>query len=176
MVWQFGNLTSQAGSNLYLANFDNYVVEELKLKNYIRYVDDIVIVSNSKEKLTDALPKIMEKLAETYQFVCAKKAKIDTIYHGTPFLGKVTYPYNGYQKASKQVDIRVMQNARRISYSDIDNLIAKTNSEVGFLKNYNCRKLIFQYGREVLKRTDSVIKFNKSDLKFQKQSSNLRAQ
>ena len=63
-----------------------------------------------------------------------------------------------------------MQNAKRISYSDIDNLIAKTNSEVGFLKNYNCRKLISQYGREVLKKANNSIKFNKDELKFQKQS------
>ena len=35
-----GNLTAQAGSNLNLSEFDNYVVNELRLKQYVRYVDD----------------------------------------------------------------------------------------------------------------------------------------
>ena len=43
-----GNLTSQAGSNLNLSDFDNYVTNKLKLTKYIRYVDDIVIISENK--------------------------------------------------------------------------------------------------------------------------------
>ena len=38
-----------------------------------------------------------------------------------------------------------MQKTKNFSYSDIDNLIAKTNSQIGFLKNYNCIfKMIFK--------------------------------
>lgn len=44
-----GNLTAQAGSNLNLSKFDKYVVNELGLKQYVRYVDDIVIISNNKK-------------------------------------------------------------------------------------------------------------------------------
>lgn len=161
-------MTSQAGSNLNLNNFDHYVVEELNLPEYIRYVDDIVIISKSKEKLKEALPKIIQKLAETNQTISKKKSMIDTAYHGIPFLGKVTYPYSKYQKPSKQVYIRVMQRAKNISYHDIDELIAKTNSEIGFLKRYNCRKLIFHYADEVMKNTKNVIEFNQNYLKFEK--------
>lgn len=46
-----GNLTAQAGSNLNLNNFDHYVIEELKLDKYIRYVDDIIIISDNKNNL-----------------------------------------------------------------------------------------------------------------------------
>ena len=48
-----GNLTAQAGSNLNLSNFDNYVVNDLKLTKYIRYVDDIIIISNDKKNLLE---------------------------------------------------------------------------------------------------------------------------
>lgn len=95
-----GNLTAQAGSNLNLNDFDNYVVKDLKLTNYVRYVDDIVIVSNNKKELINNLYKIIEKLKETNQTLNKKKTKIETAYHGVPFLGKVSYPY-GYQKAKK---------------------------------------------------------------------------
>ena len=64
-----GNLTSQAGSNLNLNEFDHYVVEKIKLKNYIRYVDDIVIISKNKEELRNALPMIITKLSETEQTI-----------------------------------------------------------------------------------------------------------
>ena len=167
-----GNLTSQAGSNLNLNEFDHYVVEKIKLKNYIRYVDDIVIISKNKEELRNALPMIITKLSETEQTISKKKTKIDTVYHGVPFLGKVTYPYEGYQKPSKQVIIRTIQKANKIEYNDIDNLIAKTNSQIGSLKNYNSRKVIIAYANEVLKETGNIIKFNKAKLKFVKLNNN----
>ena len=163
-----GNLTSQAGSNLNLNEFDHFVVEYLKLTNYVRYVDDIVVISNNKEELENALPKIIDKLKETHQVVNLKKTKIDTAYHGVPFLGKVTYPYRGYQVPSKQVYIRMMQKTKNFSYSDIDNLIAKTNSQIGFLKNYNCRKVIFTYANNVIKKSNNMIKFDEENMKFKK--------
>lgn len=163
-----GNLTSQAGSNLNLNNFDHYVVDKLNLTNYVRYVDDIVIISDSKDELKNALPLIAKKLKETCQVVSKKKTKIDIAYHGVPFLGKMTYPYRGYQTANKQVYKRVMNRARNTNYSSVDNLISKVNSEVGFLKNYNCRKLAINYANVILKRTENVIKFNTERLIFQK--------
>ena len=138
-----GNLTAQAGSNLNLNNFDHYVIEELKLDKYIRYVDDIIIISDNKKQLIDSLPIIQNKLAETHQFI-NKKTKIDTVYHGVPFLGKVSHPY-GYQQPSKQVIIRTCQRAKNIQYENEKNLIAKVNSQIGTLKGYNCRKLIRNY-------------------------------
>ena len=79
-----GNLTAQAGSNLNLSNFDNYVVNDLKLTKYIRYVDDIVIISNDKKKLVNALSSIIQKLKETNQRLNKKKTKIDTAYEVNP--------------------------------------------------------------------------------------------
>lgn len=76
-----GNLTAQAASNVNLGDFDNFIVTELGLKQYVRYVDDIVIIWNNKNKLIDSLQLIKEKLLETNQKVNEKKTKIDTAYH-----------------------------------------------------------------------------------------------
>lgn len=46
-----GNYTSQYLANLYLAYFDHWVKEELGVKYYFRYMDDIVILHHDKEKL-----------------------------------------------------------------------------------------------------------------------------
>ena len=46
-----GNLTSQFFANIYLNELDYFVKHELKAKYYIRYVDDFVILHESKEQL-----------------------------------------------------------------------------------------------------------------------------
>ena len=46
-----GNFTSQYLANLYLAYFDHWVKEELGVKYYYRYMDDIVVLGESKEWL-----------------------------------------------------------------------------------------------------------------------------
>ena len=162
-----GNLTAQAGSNLNLGEFDRYVVRELNLKKYIRYVDDIVIISNSKKELVNSIPLLVKKLEETHQTMNKKKTKIDTAYHGVPFLGKVSYPY-GYQKPSKQVIIRVCQKAKNIKYISQDNLLSKTNAQIGSLKNYNCKKLILHYAKLLPKEVRGNLQFDDFEYKFKK--------
>ena len=160
-----GNLTAQAGSNLNLTDFDNFVVNELKLNKYVRYVDDIVIVSENKQELIDALPFINKKLDETHQKINVKKTKIDTAYHGVNFLGKVSYPY-GYQKSNKQVIIRTYNKARNIKFTDIDNLLSKTNAQIGTMKNYNCRKLVLNYEKHLPSSANALVNFNINKYKF----------
>lgn len=164
-----GNLTAQAGSNLNLSNFDKFVINELRLEKYVRYVDDIVIVSNKKDKLIKSLPMIIKKLKETHQKVNVKKTKIDTAYQGVKFLGKVSYPY-GYQKPSKQVIIRICQKAKTIKYTSCVSLLAKVNSQIGNLKNYNCRRLILDYEKRLKNKVSDLIEFNEKELKFQEKN------
>lgn len=46
-----GNLTSQIFANIYLNELDRFVKHNLKAKNYVRYMDDFVIVHQDKTKL-----------------------------------------------------------------------------------------------------------------------------
>lgn len=160
-----GNLTAQAASNLNLNDFDNYVVGILGLDKYVRYVDDIIIVSKNKGKLIKLLPKIKEKLLETHQILNEKKTKIDTAYHGVKFLGKISYPY-GYQKPGKQLIIRVCQKGKNIQYHNKMELLAKTNSQIGTLKRYNTRKLILQYKAILPQNVQNDLNFNENMCKF----------
>ena len=164
---KIGNLTSQAASNLNLNDFDNYVVKELKLKKYIRYVDDIVIISDNKKELITGLPKIIEKLKETNQTISRKKTRIDTAYYGVPFLGKISYPY-GYQKPKKTIIIRTYQKAKEIQYKDVNDLLARTNSQIGTLKKYNCRRLILNYAEILKEKRPNLIFFDNEQFKFKR--------
>lgn len=57
-----GNYTSQFLANLYLAYFDHYVKEILRIRYYFRYADDIVILSDDKDYLRGSLEKIKKYL------------------------------------------------------------------------------------------------------------------
>ena len=46
-----GNHTSQFFANVYLNELDQFVKHTLKAQYYIRYVDDFVILSHSKQEL-----------------------------------------------------------------------------------------------------------------------------
>lgn len=46
-----GNYTSQWFSNFFLQGLDHYIKEELGIKYYIRYVDDLVLLGSNKKKL-----------------------------------------------------------------------------------------------------------------------------
>ncbi len=50
-----GNFTSQYLANLYLAYFDHWVNEVLGIRHYFRYMDDIVVLEGSKERLHEIL-------------------------------------------------------------------------------------------------------------------------
>lgn len=46
-----GNLTSQYFANYYLSSFDHWCKEVLKVREYVRYMDDFLLFSNDKHRL-----------------------------------------------------------------------------------------------------------------------------
>jgi len=44
-----GNLTSQIFANIYLDGFDKFVKHELRIKHYVRYTDDFILVHKNKK-------------------------------------------------------------------------------------------------------------------------------
>lgn len=50
-----GNLTSQYFANHYLARLDHYMKEDMKAPFYIRYMDDVVILSNDKMEIKNLI-------------------------------------------------------------------------------------------------------------------------
>lgn len=49
-----GNLTSQYFANMYLSSLDHYAKEQLKVKMYVRYMDDMLMAFDDKSKMKDA--------------------------------------------------------------------------------------------------------------------------
>ena len=88
-----GNLTSQFFANVYLNPLDHYIKDELGIKYYIRYMDDMVVFSESKEELKKVLAKMKTFLLEKLDLALhANVTAINHRIHGLPFLGFRVFP------------------------------------------------------------------------------------
>ena len=85
-----GNLTSQLFINMYLHKLDFYVKHTLASKYYLRYADDIVVVSHDKEKLEKLYLDIEFFLKHELHLVTHKKV-VQSIYAGVDVLGFVFF-------------------------------------------------------------------------------------
>ena len=56
-----GNQTSQLFALYYLDPLDQFIKEKLRIKHYVRYMDDLVLLADDKEYLRDCL-KSMQSL------------------------------------------------------------------------------------------------------------------
>ena len=70
-----GNMTSQILAVFYLNELDHFIKEKLGCKYYIRYMDDGVLLSNSKEYLKYCMKEI-ECVIKEYKLCLNKKTKI----------------------------------------------------------------------------------------------------
>ncbi|MDJ0797256.1 MAG: reverse transcriptase/maturase family protein [Calothrix sp. MO_167.B12] len=82
-----GNLTSQFFANVYLNGFDHFVKEELKVKKYLRYVDDFALFSNDRGFLAEARLAIEEYLATLRLKIHPVKSQLFATRYGANFLG-----------------------------------------------------------------------------------------
>lgn len=81
-----GNMSSQFLAILYLNELDHFIKNKLKIKYYTRYMDDGVIIHQSKEYLQYCLEEI-NKILERYKLKLNKKTKIYSCKEGFEFLG-----------------------------------------------------------------------------------------
>ncbi|MEK6871680.1 MAG: RNA-directed DNA polymerase, partial [Nanoarchaeota archaeon] len=83
-----GNLTSQFFSNIYLNELDYFVKHKLKVKYYIRYVDDFVLLHSSKEQLNYWKSSINIFLKRKLQLeLHPEKSRIISLAKGIDFVG-----------------------------------------------------------------------------------------
>ena len=88
-----GNLTSQFFANLYLNELDQFVKRQLKCRFYIRYMDDLVLLSKSKEQLQAWMTVIGQFLRDRLDLALhPTKRIISPVSNGIDFLGYVVRP------------------------------------------------------------------------------------
>lgn len=137
-----GNMTSQFLSIFYLHKLDHYIVNDLKLKYMVKYMDDYVIIFNDREYLKYALKVISSKLEKEYKLrINKRKTMILDSYHGFEFLG-----YN-FRVINNRVIINIKSdnkksmknNIKKLNYLYRNNLISY-KKYFNSMSNYKHRK------------------------------------
>lgn len=114
-----GNMTSQFLSIFYLYELDHYIVHDLHIKYYVRYMDDFVLIHHDKEVLKNAYKKIEYILNNKYKLkLNSKKTKIVSANEGFSFLG-YTYKVIGKKtlvKLKREAYEKIKKRVKQVYY------------------------------------------------------------
>lgn len=87
-----GNLTSQLAANIYLNELDRFVKHDLRMKFYIRYLDDFVVLLDDKRGLWRVRQEIGDFLRGCLRLKFNPKTDIFPASGGIDFLGYRIWP------------------------------------------------------------------------------------
>lgn len=105
-----GNLPSQLYGNIYLNELDHFVKEELRMKYYVRYMDDFVILHHDKVHLHDAWRRIAAFLTERLELELNHKTAVFPVSQGIDFLG---YRIWAYRKILRKAYVKRIKRMMR---------------------------------------------------------------
>jgi len=86
-----GNLTSQFFANVYLNPLDHFVKHELRVKGYVRYLDDFLLFGHDRATLRRQGAVVREKLAELHLDMHPDKYRLMPTRCGVDFAGYVVF-------------------------------------------------------------------------------------
>jgi RNA-directed DNA polymerase len=144
-----GNLTSQLFANLYLNELDIFAKHTLKIKRYIRYSDDFIVIHHSREYLEGLVLIIKDFIEKKLKMsLHPKKIILRKFSQGIDFLGYIVLPQHIVlrTKTKQRMFRKIME--KRFKYSD--GMISKKSfnqtlfSYFGILKHCNGRGLRWQ--------------------------------
>ena len=124
---------SQWLSNFYLTELDHKVKEKLKIPLYVRYVDDMLLCSNNKKKLLNAMYVIKREL-ETLSLSLKRIESVKEICKLTPisFLGFKFYKNLTYLR--NKIFIRLKRTIAKIKIHICNALLKRLIAYMGWLK------------------------------------------
>lgn len=152
-----GNVSSQILSIFYLYKLDHYIVHDLHLKYYVRYMDDFIIMDMDLEKLKKARDIIIDKLKREYKLnVNTKKTKIVSCKEGFSFLGYlfkvidnkliIKLRRSNLEKVKRRIkEVRYLLDKEKISYYQAFCSVMTYSNCYKYTENIRILKLIDRY-------------------------------
>ena len=145
-----GSYLSQYLANFYLSYFDHWLKENKHIKYVLRYMDDIIILSNSKEKLHKLRKEIEEYLIFNLKLKLKSNWQIFLVEsRGIDFIGYVTFhKYSLLRKKTKKRFIKQLKTINRylIKNKTLNyHQVCIINSYKGWLKWCNSHNLRNKY-------------------------------
>jgi len=107
-----GNLTSQLFANIYLNELDQFCKHQLRIHHYIRYMDDVVILSDDKRWLGEIKAEIEDFLVMELHLSLNKKTTIRPINLGIDFVGYQMWAT--HRKLKKSTARRIIRHVKHM--------------------------------------------------------------
>lgn len=138
-----GGLSHMLG-NMYLDPLDQFCKRVLGIKRYTRYMDDIIILDNDKERLKEYGRRMTQFLEERLHLNFNNKTALRPVRVGCEFVGFVIY--NDHVILRKSTTLRMKRTLRKTRQDYHDNLItfkeanATMQSYLAMLSHVDCKK------------------------------------
>lgn len=138
-----GNLLSQVFANVYLDVLDQYCKRTMRIKYYVRYMDDIIILYNDKTVLRSWMNEISTFLKNDLALDLNQKTCIRPISQGVEFVGYRIWPH--YVTLRKSTTLKMKRTMRKkqkqyhereITFCEVTDTL---NSYTGMLKHCDCK-------------------------------------
>lgn len=151
-----GNQSSQWFSIYYLDSLDRLIKERLRVKYYVRYMDDCILIHENKDFLQTCLQEMQMLLENELKLQTNKKTQLFPIKNGVEFLGyrffltdtgKVikkmrTASKKRFKRRLKKVENDYAQGA--ISLDDAQNTIASYKGHLKHGHTYRLRENVYK--------------------------------
>lgn len=113
-----GNQTSQCMALLYLNDFDRYFKEKYRIKYYVRYMDDIIMIVANKSVAKNIL-SVARDMLEDDKLTINPKSTIMPIKNGIQFLGwifRISNTGKVIQKVRRDTKSRIVDKVRYLNF------------------------------------------------------------
>jgi len=141
-----GNITSQLFANIYLDKLDKFIKHKLKIRYYIRYCDDFIILDGNRDYLKTLISIVSRFLLEKLKLsLHSDKIEIRKYHQGVDFLGYVSFPYHRIlrTKTEKRMFGKIKRRVKELRWGKVSpkSFDQTIQSYLGVLKHCNSYKL-----------------------------------
>jgi len=156
-----GNLTSQFFANVYLDALDQFVKHHLKARYYLRYCDDLVLLSTERAVLERWEIEIAAFLSDELHLTLNDRRRLRPVSDGIDFLGYIVRPdyllvrrrvvgacferLARAEKALVQRGLRMEDGARTVypwPWPVVEKVYQWLNSYLGHFRKASCYRLV----------------------------------
>ena len=148
-----GNLSSQETANVYLDRLDQYCKHVLKLRYYVRYMDDFCILVKGRADAVRILGLISEFLSAELLLDISPKTRILPAWRDVEFVGYIISPHG--MRLRKKTVKHIKRSLRHMSalYTsgklDIESILQSINSYHGMAQHCNAYNLLMWIEKNV---------------------------
>ena len=144
-----GNQTSQWFGLFYLNTLDRLIKEKLRIKYYVRYMDDMILVHQSKEYLKYCKEQIERLASEELNLSLNSKTQISSLKNGIDFLGfrtilnqngKIIRLLRQQAKIRMKHKLKFLGKLKRAGVVNENFINVRLNAFKGHLAHANCNK------------------------------------